>query len=196
MNFVDLYRRADAFGAEAYISVRRLRDEVQRSHPHVNEIIFYKCDLDIEASRGHMVLYLDRSSPYDEEFIVSSIRYSKHNNRCWRRFVCCKELMHSFDPSLSRTSNREKFIELLNELENNPVSFSASNMYQAERTAEWQALFALCPKSLRKKCLELQADGKSPNHIAGFLGIPEVYLPFILGERYEKYHEFIVGEPI
>jgi hypothetical protein len=196
MNFIDIYRYACEISSES-VSVEALKKKIIREHPTVHEIIFFRCDLDVAISRGHMVLFLDRSSPHDEPYVVSSVRFSNSLNRCWRRFVCCKELMHLFDPSLSKTSNRAQFIELLNELENNPINVTASARFNSERYAEWQALFVLCPKNLRKKYKDL-FDAKAISHseIAQKLLIPEVYIRTILDMRYELYHEEIVGEPI
>ncbi len=190
---MDLYRRAASFDA-LQISVEQLRRIVETDHETVEKVEFWACDLDPAISRGHMVLELDRSSPYDDPYISASVRFDKTLNVCWSRFVCCKELMHVFDSSLEKTSNRHRFIQLMNELESNPLAVDQSPMFASERNAEWMALVCLCPIGLRNSYREKYNTGEySEYDIALRLRIPIDYIKLLMSDRYDRNLELLTG---
>ena len=195
MNFADLYRYSNSL-ATGHTPVELLRRLVVDQHPTVHDVRFWACDLDQNISRGHMLLELDRSSAYDDEFIVASIRFDRALNDCWRRFVCCKELMHVFDKSLERTSNKDRYLKLMSELENNPISVDSSPMFTSERNAEWMAILALCPPRLRDLYLNQFASKEIDSlAVAGALRIPEVYVRVVMSAAYDRAIEILTGEP-
>jgi hypothetical protein len=194
MNFADLYRFSNSLGGQ-YTRVEDLQKHVVRTHPAVHEVEFWACTLDSTISRGHMILCLDRSSPYDDEYIVASIRYDRELENDWRRFVCCKELMHVFDISRERVDDREKFLKLMEELENAPLPAERSPMYDSERNAEWMAVLAICPQRLRDHYLgELNSGRMNPEAIAAALRIPEILIKSIMSDRYMRQLESLTGE--
>lgn len=194
MNFADLYRFSNSLDGP-YIRVEDLQKHVIRTHPAVHEVEFWACNLDSTISRGHMILCLDRSSPYEDEFIVASIRFASDLESDWRRFVCCKELMHVFDISRERVDDRDKFLKLMEELENAPLPAERSPMYDSERNAEWMAVLAICPQRLRDHYLaEFNAGRMEPEAIAAALRIPDTWIKSILSDRYMKQLETLTGE--
>lgn len=194
MNFADLYRFSNSLDG-MYTRVSDLQRHVVRHHPAVHEVEFWACSLDSTISRGHMILYLDRSSAYDDEYIVASIRYDREMESDWRRFVCCKELMHVFDISRERVDGREKFLKLMEELENAPLPIERSPMYDSEMNAEWMAVLAICPQRLRDYYLaELQSGAMKSGEIATALRIPKLLIGSIMSETYMRVLESLTGE--
>ncbi len=194
MNFTDLYRFAESLELDE-IPVGRLAAQVRANHPTIGDVKFWACDLDPNISLGHMILELERSSPYDEPYILANIRFFKNLSRKWTRFVCCKELMHVFDNSLEKTSNKEKFLILMNELENNPIAVDQSQMFQSERNAEWMALLTLCPLKSREKYIQLYKQRQiTRTELSDSLGIPESYVGAIVSNSYVRTLEILTGE--
>jgi len=140
---------------------------------------------------GHMVFEDQRTSPYDEAENVAVIRFASTLNRCWRRMVCTKELMHVFDSEKAQTGSKPKFIQLLNELETAPLE--ASEMFNAERAAVWMALLVLCPLRLRN--LHVTGDDSDENLlvIAHRLKVPVAAVRAIKGNYYMTALERLTG---
>jgi hypothetical protein len=196
MNFTDLYRYADGLNGDL-VSVEDLRRQVIKDHPVVEAVDFWACDLEPKISLGHMILTMDRSSAYDHEYVSASIRFDKTRNTCWRRFICCKELMHVFDSSLAMTSDATRFMTLMNELENNPISVDSSPMFNSERNAEWMALLVLFPQRLREQHFANHASGAMTDYeIALRTRIPETYVRSVMSDRYGRALEVLTGIPL
>ena len=168
--------------------MRDVANRIVAHHAQIGEINFYAVELDGDISLGHMKYERDRSSPYDDEFTVANIRFDKTLNRCGRRYVSCKEMMHIFDTADEAVSSRERFIQLLNEFETLPMPKDISPMYLSELNAEWKALLILCPKRLRDKYRggwEANEVGYSDLDIALKLKIPENLIRSIMSPYYE-----------
>lgn len=194
MNFTDLYRFSDQMGVDL-IPIDRLAHEVMANHPGIEQVKFWACDLDQNVSLGHMVLELERSSPYDEEYIVASVRFDRTLPRQWVRFVCCKELMHVFDRSLEKTNDRERFLRLMSELENGPIAVDQSPMFTSERNAEWMALITLCPLTIWKKYApEVTRGAMTDKQFAQILDIPQGYIKAIMSPTYLRSIENLTGD--
>ena len=185
MNFLDLYRFASAQAGPA-IPVRALAEEIKMRHAEIGEVFFWPVALDPQISLGHLKLERDRDSPYSEPFTVANIRFHSGLNRCWRRFVCCKELMHLFDSDDAKTDSRRKLEVLFSELEDARLTTDSSPMFKSERNANWMALAVLCPQASRDACLKLSRDGMSNYEIALRLKVPEGCIPPLIGRYYES----------
>jgi hypothetical protein len=192
MIFKDLYQFAESLETPI-VSVKELARRVQSHHDDVGEVTFTPVVLDENTTLGYIVYGYDRSSAYEEPFRIMGIRYSDSLNRCHRRFVCCKELMHAFDSPAERTSSRDRFLQLMRELESPPLV--RSPMLDSEIQAEWMALLALCPKSRRDALkLEWEAKDKSPRQIAEVLKIPEAAISALMGDNYDVAYARFVAE--
>ncbi len=195
MNFADLYRYSNELDV-VVTPLQLLKERVIAFHPNVGDVEFWACKLDQNISRGHMVYHLDRTSPYEEEYDVASIRYDQELNRCWRRFVCCKELMHVFDSSAQRVDSVDRVKILLDELQTNPLSEDESPMFTSERDAEWMALLALCPERIRNRYIDgYVSSPERDKEIATELKIPQVYIRALMGVHYLRALEILTGEP-
>lgn len=194
MNFTDLYRIANS-GDEPLVSVERLRREVVARHPSVGAVEIWDLDLDVGVSRGHMILSLDRSSPYDGEYIVATIRRARSLPHAWKRYVACKELMHVFDKTFERTSDRARFLKLMEELETSPIPVDRSPMFDSEINAEWAAMLVLCPQRLRDRHMARIAAGRTTaTAVAAELIIPAELMNAIMSDQYLRALEALTGE--
>lgn len=196
MNFADLYRYSNSLDTRV-TPLHLLKERVVAFHPSVGEVEFFPCNLDEKVSRGHIAYILDRSSPYGEPYDVASIRFASVLNRCWRRFVCCKELMHVFDDSAQRVNSPDKLTTLLDELQTNPIRGDASPMYDSERDAEWMALLVLCPERLRNFYIrDYVSSPERDMEIANQLKVPRVLIRALMGDHYLRALEILTGEPL
>lgn len=111
-----------------------------------DELWYVPVVLDTDISYGHIKQYHVPHGVYDADPTqVTEIRYHESLNVCWKRFVCCKELMHVFDNAQEKTNSPERFRDLLSELETPLEAENSSEMYRAESRAMWMALAILCP---------------------------------------------------
>ncbi len=184
MNFAQLYNHVNGLTTDN-ISVKEVANFVVAHHDDVGEVNFWPVELDPDISLGHIKYERDRSSPYDAEFSIANIRFDKCLNRCWRRFVCCKELMHVFDTADQRVDTRDRFVRLMGEFEAIPIPVDASPMFLSELWAEWKALIVLCPQRLREKYIAgWQNKTLSDFDIALKLKIPETVVSAAMGGYY------------
>lgn len=189
MNFKDIYdfaREGKAASGKAPVSVSRLAAEITARHTEIGEIHFWPAKIDEHVILGYMTDDYDRDSSREEEFRILDIKYSNSLNFCWRRLVCCKELMHSFDHARERTNSRGKFERLLSELESPPMTDDFSPMLSSEFRAEWMALVCLCPKPSRDKVkARLEAGEISELEAATEFRVPELMMRAIVSPYYE-----------
>ena len=159
-----------------------------------DRIDFVAVDLDPEISLGHIKQYRESNGVYNADPLwVSSIRWHADLNMCWRRFVCCKELMHVFDTDDERVDTAEKFETLLSELELAPPPEQASPMYISENRTKWMALCVLAPKPARDWAVEQINAGAAPYDVALALRLPEDFINNLVGPRYEPILNTLTG---
>ena len=187
MRYADLYQYSNGLAAEA-ISVRDLADRICEHHGNdIGLVNFWPVELDADISFGHIMFDRDRDSPYEAPFRIANIRYDKSLNRCWTRFVCCKELMHVFDRPEERVDTRERFLTLMSELESLRMKEDMSAMFFSELEAQWMAVIVLCPPRLRDKYKPLlENKTMSEYDIALKLKIPEAVIRNTMSDYYDR----------
>jgi len=186
MRFSDLYAHSNGLATEV-ISLDDLARHIVMHHDHIGEVNFFPVELDSDVSLGHIKYERDRSSAYGAEFTVANIRYDNTLNRCWRRYVCCKELMHVFDTAAQRVDSREKFLKLMSEFATLPLSGDISPMLFSELQAEWMAVLVLCPARLREKYRAAwQAKELSDYDVALALKVPEAIINGLMSDYYDN----------
>lgn len=186
MRFVDLYNFCNGLDGPL-VHLQGLADRVVAYHPHVGEVNFLPVRLDVSVSLGHIKYERDRSSPYSDEFTVANIRFADSLNLCWRRFVCCKELMHVFDNEAESVNSKAKFLQLMDEFDSAPLSKDESPMYASEGRAQWMAILCLVPNRLRAPIKTGLADGSiTPHQAALTLRIPERCVQSLTTEYYDQ----------
>lgn len=193
MIFKDLYEYAENVDAPI-VRVKDLARRIVAHHQEVGEITFTPVVLDENTTLGYVVYDYDRSSAYDHEYSILGVRYSDRLNSCHRRYVCCKETMHSFDTPEEQANSRDKFFTLMRELEANPLAGNASAMLNSENQAEWMALLVLCPKT-RRDTLKLQWEKHelTSRQVAEKLLVPEWTIRPLMGELYDQAYQELVG---
>lgn len=190
MLFSSLYEYAasgQAASEKAPVSVTKLAQHiVAQSHDHIEQIRFWPVPMSENKLLGYMKQTRDQTSAYDDYFKIIDIRYSENLNFCWRRFVCCKELMHVFDTSAEKTSTRDRFLQLLDQLESPPMVEDFSKMLSAEYTAEWMALMVLCPIPLREEIKQkIAAKEIDEMEAATRVRVPRLLIKSILSAYYD-----------
>lgn len=108
-------------------------------------------------------------------------------NRCWKRFITVKELMHALDATDEHTSTAEQFEEVIDSLSSGVVNpTNLSPQMRAEHVAVYKALAVLCTqKNIAMYSEQYKKGGISYYDIALSFGIPEQYVPIILGSYFE-----------
>ncbi len=192
MSFVKLYEFANSLPEYPILLEGSLDEEVKKLASQ-DELYYVPVELDAELSLGHIKQYRIPAVVYDgDPNWVTEIRFHKELNTCWRRFVCCKELMHCFDAQVERVNNSEKFQQLLSEIETPLPNDQSSPMYKTEVRTLWMAVAVLCPEKLRNHFKEkCDVDEMSTYEIALALRIPEAVVRPIMSESYDKMIPFL-----
>lgn len=168
----------------AAVSINRDVTPLVKTHSAQDAVQFVGAELDTEVSFGHCIKYRDRARPYAHSKWTIQVRYANSLNLCWQRFVCCKELMHAFDPPEAHTNTETKFTELVTDLA--LESFIEKPAIFAERAAVWKAMAVLAPMQLVSKFDDDYAAGNiSDYEIALTLRIPKFYVPHIMSEGFD-----------
>ena len=107
-------------------------------------------------------------------------------NRCWKRFVIVKELMHMFDDPLEHTSAAADLeTVLMNFL--SPADISLTPQMLSEVRCFWMALACFCPESIRQDLQAKRVAGvTNDREIADALRIPEKFIPNLFHSRYKE----------
>lgn len=204
MSFLSLYDFAEAEAQRALeapaepqvrapVEVEALREKVV-AQGAVTSVVVHAVELDPDVSFGHIVIEDERTSPYDEQELVARIRFVRDLNRCWARFVICKELMHVYDSPDEVVNDRERFYRLLREIEARRIDASA--LVVSEFRAEWMALLILCPRVARDSFkADYSAERISPYEIALRFRIPEACVASLMGDYYEEAYETLIAGP-
>lgn len=178
--FEQLYNYCQTLPLQPYIPRNSIRDKVIEITGR--GVVIYKVSLDLSTSRGY---FIDASNA-DHPFIKqaggrSVILLARDMNKCWERLVQVKELMHLFDTEGSKTSSKESFEELVNDIMAPVPSAVRNPQLISEQRAVWMALACLCPEALRQQ-FAADVERKHVDHygIAMKLRIPEKYVPYLL----------------
>ena len=124
-----------------------------------------------------------RPSPCDVPEDGALIFLSRELNRCWRRFVLTKELMHTFDGPHEVADGRE---ELDNQLFDHDLPANrVSPQKIAENKASWRALAVLCPEKDRIQLKKQFEDGDlTAYQFALVLKVPEIFVPHLMRDDF------------
>lgn len=185
MTFVRLYD----FSSEMNAYPVRLEGVLDREAMRLSsqdELYYVASELDTEVSLGHIKQYrVPSGGLYGETRWVTEIRYANSLNFCWRRYVCCKELMHVFDNADEQVNTPARFNQLVAEFEA-PLPVPTPPM-QSEVKTMWMALACLCPRPVRERFYPVWRDKEESDYeIALKLRIPEVLIPAIMSDAYEE----------
>jgi len=192
MSFSELYNFANSLG-EYPILLEGVLDAQVKELTSQDELYYVPVELDPEVSPGHIKQYRIPNLVYDgDPNWVTEIRFHKELNECWRRYVCCKELMHCFDATAESVDNHEKFVQLLDEIETPLPNDQSSPMYKTESRTLWMAIAVLCPETLRTHFKERwEVKNMTAYEIALELRVPEVIITAIMGSSYDRIIPFL-----
>lgn len=194
MSFSKLYNYVETL-TSVPIRIEGLVDsKILQLTPH-DKIWYVPVELDEKVSLGHYKSYRGLAPPYTAGDLIAEVRYSNQLNDCWKRFVCCKELMHLFDRPDEKVDNPAKYQVLLNELASNPIWTVASPSWRSESIAEWMAMAILCPRPIRNFYKQKLADGEmTENGVAFALRLPQHYIQDVMNEGYDITLDFLLQD--
>lgn len=158
----------------------------------IGGINVYPVDFKPEDPFGHFEIFCEREDRYeDPETWVALITYRNNLNDCNSRLVWFKEIMHVFDGPDAETDSAEKYMTLMSEIENRPIS--PSGAYLSEINATWMALLALCPKEFRDEAVgRLERDEVTEYEVALEFKIPEGVISGLRSSQYDNAYEMLI----
>jgi hypothetical protein len=164
-----------------------------------DEIQFYPIkDMNPGVLRGQIKQFTYQKSVYGEPTMCSNILFAENMSLCWRRFACCKEMMHILDGAAQSTATREAIEKLTFDLVSPRVNGAGYNNppLDADRSAELKALCVLAPIKTIEKLRAKYADGsRTAYDIAVFLRLPQVYISFLFSPQYATAYALLSEAP-
>lgn len=198
MFFRDLYAAVEKELDEPPVLFDRLVHLINTRHAGVGEIRVWAVQYPVPIRQAHYRLIgTDRSSAYDEEFELAEIIYCEELDQHprERRFALTKELMHVFDTADERVDTRDKFIQFVKEVQNQPLASQRSARFNSELDTRWMAAIILCPKHLRDRFLQdYRSQALQPYEIAEAFRVPEWVIPFVMDDYYDQAFELMMAK--
>ena len=137
---------------------------------------------------GRYRLFADQDQHDEFDNKVVEIAHGDWQNWCYKRFVVCKELMHTFDGISARVSGQEGFDLLADEIEADQEPETRprqrSPQLQSEIDAQWKALLLVVPVVQRNEIAKAHPP-IDPDYIAKTYRIPRVLVRALLSQDYE-----------
>ncbi len=162
-----------------------------------DEINFVEVDIDERILRGALHTHVYTPGVYGEPQVCSDIFYSKGLTRAWRRFVCCKELLHILDNSVSVTATQQDFEALIAGLCTTPDTanpFDASGLQVwGDRLMIYYATAVIFPLRVREVILDAFGDTPDIPQVAKWLDVPERVAALVLSDHWPSLYKALLG---
>lgn len=136
--------------------------------------------------RGFFVQANDPNHPFAKQSNgLPVIVLARSLNRCWKRLITIKELMHLFDDAIHMLATGDEFEALLGEFRTAQPDRSLA--MDSEIAAVWMAMGLMCPEVIRQD-LARKVDRGEMTHseVAEYLKIPEQYISQLLSPRFKR----------
>ncbi len=199
MDFPDLYKfsevtiaRRSSSGEETLVKIIEVKEHLIQHMNWIEDINIYPIECKKGDPLGHYEVHGNQESRWeDSDAWTVLITYDDTLNQCYRRFVWCKELMHTFDSPEAFVDNIDKYKGFLEEIELQPLT--STEMYISENRAKWMALLILCPKSERDNVAgDVKKGNLSHYDVALRYRIPEGIVPSLFSESYNRAYNALV----
>src|ERR1700722_811156 len=130
----NIHKLIDFFSSytELPIDPDDVRDKIL-SYGIKDEIEFVGVDIDTRIIYGAFRQYIYRNAVYGEPIVHVDIYYDRSLTRDWKRVVCCKELLHMLDLSISRAATREDCENLVDHL----AGLTMESPFSEEKLRAW-----------------------------------------------------------
>ena len=153
-----------------------------------DKICIFEVDHESETILATIHMVGETTAMYSGTKDVARIYYQKGLNKCWRRFVICKEMYHCMldRTEAERVCSMEGLSRLVELLSQDTTTVSGPFApFQTEQQAELLALETLIPVEYRLQMKDDFATGKNSAHdIAKMFRVPEAYIPFSMQPTY------------
>jgi hypothetical protein len=162
-----------------------------------DDITFVGVDIDVLALRGALHTHVVRDGVYGEPQICSDIYYALNQTRAWRRLVCCKELLHILDNTVSKTSTAEEFESLVKGLCSGAASrsFNTDALHVlADQLMIYYAIAIVFPFQVREAILLARATKQIDDAtVAKWLDIPEEVCSLVMSSGWVNLYKALLG---
>ena len=163
---------------------------------NIDHIIFAEFDAGDNPVIGRYDRYEGQIGPYSNGTRID-IYYSKTLNRCWGRYVVCKEMCHALlDESTTRVDGIERLRTLVDHLLLPDISkdaLSACPPFASEKLAEIAAIELLCPVEDRKSIAARRAaESISDMRIATEFRIPVDWVKRVFDQKYIDLMDYLI----
>jgi len=162
-----------------------------------DQIFFVEVDIEVRVLRGALHTYVLTKGVYSDPDICSDIFYAANQSRAWKRLVCCKELLHILDQSVSQTSTIDDFDKLIRGLCVPPNLGSINDGVQiwTDRLMFYYASAIVFPMRARELLLAAKIPaGQTLQEVAArVLDIPEPVAMLVLSDNWPSLYKAIIG---
>jgi hypothetical protein len=194
----NIYKLIDHFSSFTVLPVDPddVRDQII-SYGIKDEIEFVGVTLDTRIIYGAFHQHIRRDGVYAEPVICADIYYDTSLTRDWRRLVCCKELLHILDHSVSKTASKMECENLVTHL----ADFTLESPFSREKLQAWtdelmmfHAAAVLFPWDARESLYrDYCQDNTRLDEIIKAVDLPESVVRLVLSEGWPNLYNTLSG---
>jgi hypothetical protein len=141
--------------------------------------------------------YYRPTGVYSEPDVCVDIIYNINLDSKWKRFVCCKELLHIFDSTHAQTKSLDDVERLIDDIssglnDENSTGWGLHGL--SDKLAIFRVMLVLFPRASRDLLIGPYRDGKIKiSEIAELSAIPEEFVNFLMQNEYEKIYDTLLN---
>lgn len=164
----------------------------------VRDEIYFFADpkLDHTILRGKITSWSYPTGVAGRTNFVADITYADQQPNDWQRLVCCKEMMHIFDPIETRGGKAEDVDRLVDKIilpRELQDPFSDGLHALTDRVAVYYATAILFPLAARETLMQAyEAGNLSLEDIAELMEIPLKYAFMVMSEAWPEVHALMI----
>jgi hypothetical protein len=161
-----------------------------------DEIDFIGVEFDTQILHGYIKCFHRRPTVYGDPIACAHIYYHVNHESDWKRFICCKEVMHLLDPENARVKNEAQIADLAEKIGlpkemQDPIN--EGHIVLTDRVAEWQAIAILFPLACRNLLRPKLLNGEiNINNIAKMADIPRKYVGLAMSSYWDNIHKALL----
>ena len=163
-------------------------------------VSFVSVKLETRVLKGALHSYVIRNGLYGEAVLHSDVYYSDSLTRDWKRFVCCKELLHILDSSVSQAAKPEDVEGLISGLcrisdrQESPLTMASLRAWD-DHLMTYYAIAILFPNTVRDLLMPpFTAKLIDIEQISERLDLPAMAVSLVMSDDWPNLHKALMGK--
>ena len=161
---------------------------------------FVAVKINVRILKGALHSYVLTEGVYGQAVLYSDIYFADDLTRDWRRLVCCKELLHILDGSVSQAAKAEDVEDLISSLcqigKAHDDPFTAHSLQAMnDHLMMYYAVAILFPKAARDLLLPyFKSNAIDIDYIARCVDLPTSVVMLVMSDGWPNLHSALAGK--